>query len=140
MSDLLPLEPEGSKPPKRSRTRKTQSESNKKAAGADRTRSKGPDILDTDGCLRALSQLPGLAAMGVLATAQVNAIRGIYQTILQQHQKTQAQRGEQLLSETTVQDLIRENPKLLSALEPLLTDEQVHLIMQNVKDDDDGEA
>ena len=139
MSDLLPLEPERSKPAKRSRTRKSDSKSKEEAVRPDSSRSKGPEILDADGCLRALSQLPGLTAMGLLATSQVNAMRGVYQTILQHHQKAQAQRGEQPVSDATIQDLIRLRPELLSALEPLFTDEQVKWIMTNITGDHDEE-
>jgi hypothetical protein len=137
MSDLLPIESEGSKPAKRSRSRKSKSASKEKAVRPEPTRPGNRQILDTDDCLQALSQLPGLTAMGLLGTPQVNAMRGIYQTILQHHQKTQAQRSEQPLSETTIQDLIREQPELLSVLEPLLTDEQINLIMKNARDGDE---
>ena len=78
--------------------------------------------------------------MGLLTTAQGNAIRGVYSTILQHHDRTRAGREQTQIDDADVMAMLRDNPSLLSMLEPLLTDEQIAAIMEDSRGDDDGQA
>ncbi len=101
------------------------------------TQSRGASpIPDTQECLRALAQLPGLIAIGILKPAQANAIRANYQEILKQHEKSQTRAGEAGLSNADVLELARQNPDILSMLEPILTQEQIALVLKDGADDE----
>lgn len=97
-------------------------------------------ILDAETCLRGLGQLPGLVALGVLKPAQANAIRGSYREILQYHQRSQVRDDRNGLSNVDVLELMRTNPRILSMLEPLLTQEQIAMVMRGGKGDAGGQA
>ncbi|MBW3596972.1 MAG: hypothetical protein KY475_06820 [Planctomycetes bacterium] len=98
-------------------------------------------IPTAEDCLDAMARLPGLLTLGVLNSAQVNAIRAIYAGILQYHQRSQARDERQGISNADVIELMRSNPAILSMLEPLLTDEQIAMVMDDVRDEDnDGQA
>jgi hypothetical protein len=59
-------------------------------AGNGRTRRSGSrEVASAEQCLRALTQLPGLVAMGMLTPAQANSMRATFATILQHYQKPQ---------------------------------------------------
>jgi hypothetical protein len=79
--------------------------------------------------LRAIAQVAGLVALGLLKPAQANAIRASYREILQHHRQSQAREDNQGLSNADVLRLMRDNPEILGLLEPLLTDEQVAMVM-----------
>jgi hypothetical protein len=90
-------------------------------------------------CLKALAQLPGLVVTGMLKTAQANALRGIYQTILQAHQKDEADGAAGAIADSDLREAIRRDPQLAALLEPLLTDQQIAMLMQEADDGhDDG--
>ena len=111
-----------------------------KSSGRQRSGAKQRTAPDTDACLDALGQLPGLIAMGLVTTAQANAIRGVYSTILQQHHRTRAGRDQAQLDDADVMAILRENPSMLSMLAPLLTDEQIAAIMEDSEGAEDGQA
>jgi hypothetical protein len=87
--------------------------------------------------LRALAQLAGLVALGVLTPAQANSIRASYREILQFHLKSQS-RDPKGLSNADVLELMRKDPRILSMLEPILTEEQVAMVMKGAKGDRGG--
>jgi hypothetical protein len=96
-------------------------------------------VLSEQECLDALGRLPGLLALGIIKAAQVNAIRGIYREILQHHQHSQAREDRQGISNADVAELMRTNPAILSMLEPLLTDEQIAMVMGDLTGDGEDE-
>ena len=108
-----------------------------KSSGRQRSGAKASSAPDSDACLDALGQLPGLIAMGLLTTAQANSIRSVYSTILQQHHRTPTGRDQAQLNDADVMAILRENPRMLTMLEPLLTDEQIAAIMEDLEDAED---
>ena len=91
-------------------------------------------ILDQRQCLAGLSRLPGLLAMGVVKPAQANAMRGVFKDLLDHHREDRQQVGKTLDTDDVVAK-VRENPALLNLLAPLLTDEQIDMIMEAIKRD-----
>ncbi len=79
-------------------------------------------------CKRAIGSLPGLVAMKVLTPSQSNAIRAAYETLLKEHDKSQYGQQAQL-SDEDVMNIYRMEPKLVSLIEPLLTTDQVNMVM-----------
>jgi hypothetical protein len=75
--------------------------------------------------------------MGFLKPPQANTIRASYREILQQH-KAKAREAEKGLSNANVMEVLRKDPQLLSMLEPLLTAEQVAMIMKATHDGGNG--
>lgn len=112
----------------------------RKSSGRQRSGTKQCSAPDPDACLDSLGQLPGLIAMGLVTTAQANAIRGVYSTILQQHHRTRAGRDQAQLDDADVMAILRDNPSMLSMLAPLLTDEQIAAIMEDAEGAEDGQA
>jgi hypothetical protein len=92
-------------------------------------------------CLAALSRLPGLITMGLITTAQANAIRGTYATILQHHHHSaQGDAAQQTLADEDVLTMLRANPELLNMLEPFLTDDQIAMAMKDDQGGQDGQV
>lgn len=83
--------------------------------------------------------MPGLIALGMLKPAQANAIRSSYQEILRYHM-AKARQEEKTLSDVDVLGLFHKNPEVFSLLEPLLTEEQVAMVMKRAGGADDGQA
>jgi hypothetical protein len=102
-----------------------------------RKRGKIPDVED---CLAALASLAGAVAMGYLKPAQANPIRAIYADILRHHQKNESRNDRNGLSNADVVELMSQDPKMFSMLEPFLTDEQIDLVMKNAKEGGRGQA
>jgi hypothetical protein len=98
-----------------------------------------PSIPSLEDCLRAMAQLAGLIAMGLLKPSEANAIRAAYREILQHH-KSRAKEVEKTLANADVMEVLRKDPQLLGLLEPLLTPEQVAMVMQTAEDDTDEQA
>ena len=88
-------------------------------------------IPDVEMCLRAMAQLAGLVALGILKPAQANSILAVYREILQHHQKSQTQARGAGLSDGDVLSMARKYSELLNLLEPFLTDEQIAMVMQH---------
>lgn len=97
-------------------------------------------ILDEQGCLKGLSALPPLAALGVLKPAQANSMRAVYRDLLQHHGKKQSRNDHKGLSDANVLDLLQADPRILSMLEPILTEEQISMLFTNAKDGDSEQA
>lgn len=89
-----------------------------------------PDIPSEEECLGAIAQVARLAAMGLLKPAQANAIRGSFREILVYHQK-KAKEDEKGISNVGVLEVFQKDPKLSSLLEPLLSQEQIAMILKN---------
>jgi hypothetical protein len=91
---------------------------------------KSPDIPSEEECLAAIAQVGRLAAIGFLKPAQANAIRGSFREILL-HYRNKAKENEQGMSNVDVLGVFQKDPKLLSLLEPLLSQEQIDMILKN---------
>ena len=74
--------------------------------------------------------------MGLLETAQANAIRASFREILLYH-RSKTKEAEKGISNVELLDVLRKDPKLLSLFEPLLSQEQVEWILR--AGDSDGE-
>jgi len=98
------------------------------------------EVPDADACLQAMAQLPGLVALNVLKPSQANAIRAAYRDILQHHQKNAPSDGEKRSTDVDVLELARKDPHIFSMLEPILTDEQIKLAMNDAKDGGRGQT
>ena len=109
-----------------------------KPSGRKRSGAKQYAAPDSEACLIALGQLPGLIAMKLVTTAQANSIRGVYGTILQQHHRSRTGRDQPQLNDADVMAMLRADPRWLSMLAPLLTDAQIEAIMEETKDSEDG--
>ena len=108
------------------------------SASKKRRQRKGPDIPTEEECLGAIAQVARLAAMGLLKPAQANAIRGSFKEILmyppEEGQGKRARHFQWLMSLRCSSRIPR---KLLSLLEPLLSQEQIDMILKN---SDGGDA
>lgn len=104
---------------------------------ADQKRRKIPSPED---CLFALESLVGAVAMGLIKPAQANTIRASYAEILRYHEKNESRNDRQGLADADVVELMRKDPKVLSMLEPFLTDGQIDLVMKHAKDSGHGQA
>jgi hypothetical protein len=141
MSTLLVPEPAGAEPDKTG-DQQTEGDDRRDGDGADRAHyhrrhREKPTIPSPDDCARAIAQLAGLVAMGMLKPAQANAIRAGFRDILQYH-KSQAKEAEKSVSNADVMDLLQRDPKLLDLLAPLLTSEQIDMVMNASKEDANG--
>jgi hypothetical protein len=101
--------------------------------------SKQADIPSPDDCLRALGKLPGLVALKVLKPAECNAIRTVYSTMLGHHAKHEAHRSSVVGNEDVI-TLLRSNPALIDLIAPILSAEQLNLVMQHFENNDELEA
>ena len=101
----------------------------KQAAGK-----QGCQIPTREECMHALAQLPGLIAMKVFTPGQANAIRSTYESLLKEHGKSLIGQSRQL-SDEDVMKVFREHPETLSLLEPLLTKDQVEMVIKGTKKD-----
>jgi hypothetical protein len=137
MSNLIPSEPDG---PERRKPHckagpKTHSGKEQKR-DAKRDRRPPPTIASPEDCLSGLSQMPGMIALGILKTSQANAIRGVYSTILGHHQKAKETRTDQTLDNESLLKMLRKDPAMINLLAPLLTADQIKMLIQ---DDTDGD-
>lgn len=88
------------------------------------------DILSENDCLRRIARTAELVALGVFKPSVANALRSSYRDILQHH-KAKAKEAEKNLSNGDVIEVLKKDPRLLSLLEPLLSQEQVDMIMKS---------
>jgi len=96
----------------------------------------GPKIPSIEELCAMFLQLNGLVMMKIITPAQANVIqRGLGKVLDAQQKRGRA--GEELSEETLV-DLCRQDPKVIGFLEPFLTEEQVAYLMGVVKDESDG--
>ena len=114
-------------------------------AGADRRRqqqrqrAKKPEIPSEEDCLGAIVQVARLVALGLLETAQANAIRASFREILLFH-RSKAKEAEKGIANVEVLDVLRKDPKLLSLFEPLLSQEQVDWVLRGGDNEADDAA
>ena len=97
-------------------------------------------ILTVEQCLQTLSGLPTMVAMGMLTVPKANAIKGFCQVILQRHGRDQTRGTSSALDQEQIVKMVRDNPDLLSLLEPFMSDEQIEAIIKAARGDDAREA
>jgi hypothetical protein len=113
-------------------------------SGSKKDRSERPEkarapIASAEDCLAALSKLVSLVALGILSTAQANAIRSTYTAILQYHERHQSGPSRTIADEKDLAKLLRKHPELAKLLEPLLSDEQIEILLRGGKDAADAD-
>jgi hypothetical protein len=87
------------------------------------------DIPSENDCLRAIIQVGRLAALGLLKPGVANAVRNSFREVLQ-HYRGKAKETGKNIADADVLDLLEKDPRLLNLLEPLLSNEQVDMIMR----------
>jgi hypothetical protein len=87
-------------------------------------------VRDREWILNALAALAGLVAIGTIKPAKANAIRACYDSMLKGSQSNEQQSTAEVLSNAQLLEAMRLDPEVFNLLEPLLTDEQIALIMQ----------
>jgi hypothetical protein len=80
-------------------------------------------------CLAALSQLPALITLGLIPVRQADSLRGICNSILQHYRRQEAGTAAGSLETSRLLDAVRKNPEIASMLEPLVTDEQIRMLL-----------
>ena len=88
------------------------------------------DVPTRQECMRALGRLPGLIALKVISTQQANAIRGTYQTVLNEIHRNASDGGTAAIADNDVMALLKANPDFLTLVEPLLTEQQVRDVVE----------
>jgi hypothetical protein len=96
-------------------------------------------IPSREDCLKAMGAMPGLVGMRILKPAQANSIRAIYDSILDQHDRVRPGQSAPLADDDLLQ-LWRDQPHLIDLLEPLLSQEQLEMIMRKVRNDTDRQT
>ena len=77
-----------------------------------------------------MAHIAGMVALGMLKPAQANAIRASYREILQHHQRTQSLNQSGAIADMDVLALMQKDPSILNMLAPLLTAEQLAMVME----------
>ncbi len=91
-------------------------------------------IRSVEECHHALDQLPGMVAMGVIAPAQANAIRGALRDVIAVHQRNA---GASPMAATIDRDMLerlRHDPQMMNMMAPLLTPDQIAELMGSTTD------
>ena len=104
------------------------------------SRRKAPKLPEAHDCLAALGALPGLMLANLVTTSQANSMKGIYGTILQQLNRSQTGRKQGQVITPDLMQILRDSPELIDMIAPLLTDEQISILMKEAQDEQDGET
>jgi hypothetical protein len=104
--------------------------------------SRKPSIPDPNACLAALAQMPGMVAFKLITPAQSNAMRAPLEAILRQHNwtATRAGQSEGRIANVDLMELARRNPEVLNMLAPVLTEEQITMVMKTTTDGSHGKT
>ncbi len=111
-------------------------ESSPQSSGQQAGRKRRNLIASEAECLSALSSLPKLMLLGMVTTAQVNAIRAIMTTLLSHHAKPVGTVVSSSPGGNPLVDLIKANPHLADTLTPLLSAEDIQAILRDPECDD----
>ena len=106
---------------------------------ADNPRQGRAPIASVDDCLAMLSRLPSLVTLGLLSTAQANTIRSPCTAILQHHERQQSGPSRTVVNEKDLAKLFRTHPEYAKLFEPVLTDEQIAMLVRGGKDAGDAD-
>jgi hypothetical protein len=95
---------------------------------------KNDGIPTAQDCLRAIAALPGLTAIGKITPQKANSIRADYEAILRAHDR--ARQGPTVtIRDEDVLRVFANHPEDIELLQPLLTREQLDLLMRNMRDE-----
>jgi hypothetical protein len=104
-------------------------------------RSSGNAVPSREACLQAIARLSGLVAMGILKPAQANSIRASFETILHCHERDRDRAGQ--AAQLPNEDVIRAfdlHPDLIDLLAPVLSEDQLQMLVNRTKARSDGQA
>lgn len=87
-------------------------------------------------CLAALGRLPGLVALGYLPTGKANSIRSAYSEILRWHRAAKGGGEARRIDDADLRKMLQSNPELLNMLAPLLTDDQIAMVLGGAEEGD----
>jgi hypothetical protein len=87
-------------------------------------------------CLRAIAVLSGLTAMGKITPAKANSIRANYEAILREHDRARQGPAATIRDEDVLR-VFENHPEDVELLQPLLTREQLNLLMRRSRDEHD---
>jgi hypothetical protein len=102
---------------------------NDRGPSAAESRSRAPRVRTIDECLEALNQLPGMVAMGIIRPSQANAIRAVLHEIIAQHRHAATSDASVAALDGDLLARLRQDPRLMNLLEPLLTTDQIAALM-----------
>jgi hypothetical protein len=85
-------------------------------------------------CHHALDQLPGMVATGVITPVQANAIRGALRDVIAVHQRNPGTSPMAASIDCDMLERLRRDPKLMNAMAPLLTPDQIATLMGDTTD------
>jgi len=106
---------------------------------ADNSRQGRAAIASAEDCLAMLSRLPSLVTLGMISTATANTIRSTCAAILQYYERQQSGPSRTVINEKDVGKLLRTHPEYAKLFEPLLTDEQIEMLVRGGKDAGDSD-
>jgi len=108
---------------------------NDRGPSAAESRSRARRVRSIDECLELLDRLPGMVALGIISPAQANAIRGVIHEIIAQHRHAAASDASVVPLDGDLLARLREDPRLMNLLEPLLTTDQIATLLGGSSDD-----
>ena len=111
----------------------------KRGSAAPRTRKKRA-IPDVDEILHQLMELNGAVLIGSVSAKQADLIHKNLRAVLQVQLKRATRDDAGPASQEGLVELCRNDPQMLNAIEPFLSDQQVNWLMSEVTDDDDESA
>jgi hypothetical protein len=85
-------------------------------------------------------ELNGAVLIGSVSAKQADLLHKNLRTVLQVQLKRATRDDAGPASQEGLVELCRNDPKMLNAIEPFLSDEQVEWLMKEVADDPDNEA
>ncbi len=85
-------------------------------------------------CLQGIAALNGALALGLITPSKANSMRANFQAILRSHESSSATGAARVADEDLLK-LWRTQPGLVGLIEPLLTPEQLDLVMREVRRD-----
>jgi hypothetical protein len=106
---------------------------------AEQPQRRRPRIMSAADCIAVLSQLVSLVTLKVISTGQANTIKGACTAILQHHERQQNAPARTVVNEKDLAAQLRKNSELATLLEPLLTDEQIEILVRDGMDADDSD-
>jgi hypothetical protein len=120
--------------PERRELLKTDCQSQHQSRGKGEESGDGPRVSSSLEIQEKLEYLAGCVMMGVTTPQKANAVRGIYNTILT-HMSDTIPGSAGSLSDQDVLKMLRESPEMLAIVRPLLTKDQVALIVREASHD-----
>ncbi|MEX2142015.1 MAG: hypothetical protein WD894_22300 [Pirellulales bacterium] len=99
--------------------------------------SAAPPIPTAEECLQKLAHLPSLVALGVLTPAQSNSMAAAFREILRHHQRAESGTANSGVANLDVLAIAARDPNLINMLAPMLSKQQLDLLMERQEDRSD---